>query len=530
MKKLTAMISVFVVLLLLVPVYAQEETPPAETTPTEEAQPGVNPLATEETTLEVTASLTDSTSITETQTLTNTLSLTDTEAFERPSLDIPLPDDFECNLDVIVQRDDWLSNLAEKFYGDLFAYPVIYAATNAKSAEDNTYTFIEDEDLIEPGWKLCLVGVPIAEGALGFELPEATLIDDTPTNLTGPIKVGGAHALSGQLAQQGQSIRNGIDLAVKEINEGAFLGSATIELIWEDTSGETEQAINAFNKLINQDEVVAIVGPTLSRSAFSVDSLAQTAGIPVIGSSNTATGITSIGDNIFRTNLLEATVIRNTVEQAKELIILERVAMIYDISNPFTKANHQSFEQVLADEEIEVFKIIAFGRDADLTAQLQEIQSLGPDAIVLNALGGTSAEIIGQARQLGIEIPVIGGSTFNSPAFLTSGYTEINGTISGSPWNVNINTGSNREFVTSYQTEYSGPPDQFAAQSYTAMWALANALRNSDSTERVAIKDALATLDRIESPMGLFTFDENRNPDHDPIIQVIDDGAFIIFQ
>ena len=440
--------------------------------------------------------------------------------------EVNLPDEIVCALDVIVQRDDWLSKLSEKFYGDVLAYPAIFEATNAKFAEDNSYAFIEDVDLIEPGWKLCIVGVDVAEQILDFELEDAPLADDTPTNLDGPIPIGAAHALSGPLVGVGQSIRNGVELAVQEINNGAFLGRGNLEIIWEDTAGEKDKAIAAFNKLINDDQVVAILGPTLSRSAFAAAPVAQAAGVPVIASSNTAAGLTNIGDVIFHANLPESIIIANVVEQVNP----QRVVLIYDKEDAFTQAGHRTFEQVLRARDIEIAAAFAIATgDTDFSSQLSEIQALQPDAIILNTLSDESAQIILQARQAGLNSQFIGGSAFNSAKFLGLGGEAANGTISGAAWNINSAAGNNRVFVANYEAEYGSLPDQFAAQAYTAVWALATALRNVDSTDRATVRNALDELERIETPLGLFTFDDSRNPNHVPVVQVVENGAFVIF-
>ena len=445
------------------------------------------------------------------------------------------PTEYVCEFNVIVQRDDWLSKLSEKFYGDVLAFPVIAEATNAKAAEDGSYTLIEDVDFIEIGWKLCIVGVEAAEEALGFELESAPILDDTPQNLDGVINVGAAHALSGPFAANGQSIRNGIDLAVQEINSGVFLGGGILQVIWEDTAGNKDQAAAAFNKLINEDQVVAIFGPTLSRSAFTAIPIAQGAGVPVIGSSNTASGISNIGDFVFQTNLPESVIASNTIQWANELLGLQRVVMMYDNTDAFTQASHAAFTQALSNQDIEVVATVSFsGGDTDFSGQLAEIASLEPDAIILSALAEEAANIIIQARQLAEgssnEIRFIGGNSFASPAFFALGGEAANGAISGTAWNVNDISGSNRAFVADYQAAYGSPPDQLAAQSYTAVWALATALRNADSTDRAAIRDALDNMERIESPLGLFTFDDNRGPSHLPTVQVADNGTFVIFQ
>lgn len=439
----------------------------------------------------------------------------------------------DCELDVIVQRDDWLSKLSEKFYGEVLAFPAIAEATNAKTVVDPTYAFIENVDLIEPGWKLCIVNVSRAEEILGFELDAAPTANTTPENLAGPIKIGAAHALSGPLVEQGQSIRNGIDLAVKEINDTQFLGEGVLQVIWEDTAGDKDQAVRAFTKLINEDQVVAILGPTLSKSAFAADPIAQVAGVPVIGSSNTAVGVTDIGDYIFRTNLLENVTIANTLGRLKDDLQLQRAAVIYNRSNTFTKSNQAAFAQALSEVEVETISTIAFtSGDSDFSARLAEIKSLNPDAIILNTLADEAATIMLQARQVGLpeSVRFIGGNSINSPGFLALGGDIINGLIFGAAWNVDDISGANRQFVADYSAAYGRPPDQFAAQSYTAVKVLAAALRNADSLDRAAIRAALDTLEFVESPLGLFAFDDDRNATHPSVVQVVENGQFVIFQ
>jgi len=440
-----------------------------------------------------------------------------------------------CESDVVVQADDWLSKIADKFYGDVLAFDVIAEATNAKSATDDSYATIENVDIIEPGWKLCIVSPEDAQAMLGGEMgtgmaPAAGVV---PTNLSGVIKVGGAHALSGPIALYGQPIRNGIDLAVKQINESGFLGNATLEMIWGDTVGDKEQSINVFNKLVNQDQVVGILGPTLSNSAFAADPVAQEAGVPVIGSSNTASGITEMGNYVFRTSLPESAVIPNTIKQTKDALGLEKVAVMYGNDDAFTKSGYDVFAQALADEGIEVLTTETFAKgDTDFSAQLTKIQALEPDAIVLSALAEEAANIMIQARQLGIpeDIRFIGGNGFNSPKLFELGGEAANGAISGSAWNISSTSAASQKFVADYEAEYGTKPDQFAAQSYTAAWALATAIRDADSTDRAALRDALDAMDFIESPLGPFSFDDNRDPDHPPVVQVMEDGAFVVFK
>ena len=140
---------------------------------------------------------------------------------------------------------------------------------------------------------------PVASPAAQTGAPAAS----APVALSGTAKIGAVFSQTGPAAQYGATQKNGLQLAVDEINGSRALGDAKIELVFEDDASDKAPGINAFQKLINQDRVLAIIGPTLSNTALATDPVAQPAGVPVLGVSNTATGVTEIGNFIFRTSL-----------------------------------------------------------------------------------------------------------------------------------------------------------------------------------------------------------------------------------
>src|ERR1035437_10724366 len=130
------------------------------------------------------------------------------------------------------------------------------------------------------------------------------------------IKVGVAEALSGGAAQYGISIRNGFQLAADEINAAGGINGNKLQLVIEDEQGKKEEAINVFKKLIFQDKVLMVFGPTLSNSAFAADPIANAAKVVVFGTSNTADGITAMGPFTFRNSVMEADVLPATTRAA----------------------------------------------------------------------------------------------------------------------------------------------------------------------------------------------------------------------
>ena len=175
--------------------------------------------------------------------------------------------------------------------------------------------------------------------------------------------------------------------------------------------------------------------------------------------------------------------------------------------------------------------------DVDFNAQLTNLIGAEPDALVVSALAAEATQIILQARQLGYEGPIIGGNGFNSPAVLRDSGAAAEGLIVGGAWNYgNPNpTESSVRFVEMYEAKFEGQsPDQFAAQAYTGAWLMATAIRCADfaadadlAEQRTAIRDALLAIKDFDSPLGVFSFTEEREPVHDPIAQIVVEGKFV---
>jgi branched-chain amino acid transport system substrate-binding protein len=349
---------------------------------------------------------------------------------------------------------------------------------------------------------------------------------------TDKAKVGFVFSQSGLVAAYGKSQRNGAQLAIDEINAAAGNGGTTISAIFEDDASTPEQGIKAFRKLIDRDKVSLIIGPTLSTTAMATDPTAQEAGVPVLGVSTTIEGITEIGDMIFRNSLTETVVIPNTVSQAKDQLGLEKVAIMYERDDGFTRAGYDVFKRALQEQGIEITSEQTFTRgDRDFSAQLRQIKSEAPDAVVVSAFVQEAAGIIKQARQLGIpnDVAFIGGNSFNSPILIQKAGDAAEGVIVGTAWHKSLDTPHNQQFVQTYTEKFGSPPDQFAAQAYAGVKLVHEALVRADSTDRKAIRDALAQLQSVETVLGTFTFTEGRDAQHKPVVQQVQGGKFVVF-
>jgi len=354
-----------------------------------------------------------------------------------------------------------------------------------------------------------------------------------PTGLSGEVPIGAVWSLTGGAAVYGPSQQKAAELAVEEINSRGFLGQARIKLLTEDDRSTKEGAQAAFEKLINQDKVVAVLGPTLSANALAADPIAQEKKVVVMGVSNTASGITEMGDYVFRDSLPESAVQPNTIKQTKAKLGYSRVAVMYGDDDAFTKAGYDVFKAALDAEGVQILTTETFKKgDTDYSAQLTKIRTLNPQAIVVSALAEEAAGIMSQGRQLGIpdSVPFIGGNGFNSPQLARLAGPAAEGAISGAAWFVTGDAQGNKAFVDAYKAKYGANPDQFSAQAYAGVYLMATAIKNAGASSSAAIRGALVNLKDVDTVLGKFSFTPDREPVHPPIVQVVRNGEFDLYR
>ncbi|MES2939667.1 MAG: ABC transporter substrate-binding protein [Pseudomonadota bacterium] len=362
------------------------------------------------------------------------------------------------------------------------------------------------------------------------------------SGLAADIKIGAAEALSGPAGQYGQSIKNGFELAAEEINAAGGVKGNKIVLLFEDEAGKKEQAIDVFKKLIFQDKVLMLFGPTLSNSAQAADPIAQAAKVPVFGTSNTADGITSIGNYVFRNSVTEADVLPETLRVAIKHNSIKKVAVLYGNDDVFTKSGYDAFKKALETLNVPVTTTETFAKgDVDFKAQLTKIKASGADAIVLSALMAEGAPIMVQARQLGINLPIVGGNGMNSVKVFDLAKDKSDNLWVGSPWALSSETKENQHFVVGYTKKYKAAPDQFAAQAYDALNITAAALAKvklsgNIEADRNALRDALPSVTHTGAT-GAFKFRQAMGKDGKPagydaqqaaIVSVTKGGKYII--
>lgn len=340
-----------------------------------------------------------------------------------------------------------------------------------------------------------------------------------------PVPVGAALSLTGAAASYGESQQRGLELAAEHLEEN---DGVTYELTIEDDATDPRQGITVFEGFV-EDGASVIIGPTLSNGAFQAQPIAQEGSVPVLAISNTASGITEQGDYIFRDSLTEAQVIPRTVATAKEAYDLEQVVVMYSNDDAFTESGYEVFVSALEEQEIEVLETLTFAKaDTDFRALLTEAQAAEPDAIVVSGLIEAAIPLVTQARELGIEVPIIGGNGFNNPALMSDAGDAAEGVVVGAAWNSASDNPENADFLAAYEEAYDARPDQFAAQAYTGLMLVDLAVRTNCSGERDDIQEGLAGISEVPTVLGTLSINEARDAEHEAVVQVVQDGEFTV--
>ncbi len=346
--------------------------------------------------------------------------------------------------------------------------------------------------------------------------------------LSGEIPIGLVYPATGRLAAFALPIQRGFELAIEEVNNSQ-LGDVRFKFITEDDQSTIEGAIEAYNKLIHQDSVPVIFGPTTSGQAEAAFPIAQQNEVVAFSSSSNATGLSALGDFIFRAGLTTDVLLPGSVRATHAKLGYQRVATIYDEIDLYSIDSHEKFRDTLTESGVEILITETFqSNDTDFSEQLTRIKDTNPDAIFIAAQLPEQTGILIQGRQLGIptDVPFI-TSLINDVA---NAGAAAEGAISFAGWISTADTPGNQAFVQKYRATYGAEPNPWTAQSYAAVYILAAAIAEAQSTDPTAIRDALANTKNFDTVLGQFSFDAHGDAVYDPIVLIVENGEFQIFE
>lgn len=352
-------------------------------------------------------------------------------------------------------------------------------------------------------------GTPAAAGASG----------DT-------IKLGVLAPLTGEVSVYGVAAKNGIDLAVGEINAAGGVLGKQIELMVEDEKGDVAEAVNGYNKLMSKG-MVALLGDVTTKPTIAVAELAAADGLPMVTATGTGLSITTYGPNVFRTCFTDPFQGKIMAKFAAETLKAKNIAIIYNTSDDYSTGLVASFEEVAATKGLTIVAKEGYGGDdKDFKAQLTKIAATKPDALFVPDYYSKVSLIATQAREVGYEGDMLGADGWDG-VFGTldaANKTAVNNSYISNHYSAQDTDPKVADFVKAFTSKYSETPNSFAALGYDTAYMMAQAIEAAGSTDAQAIIDAIKTIE-FSGVTGNITFDENNNPIKDATILKLMDGV-----
>lgn len=369
---------------------------------------------------------------------------------------------------------------------------------------------------------------PVTLLALIFATVTATISLGACTKSATPteeILIGEVGSMSGSEATFGMDAHRGIVLAVQKVNAAGGVRGKMLKLITLDDQGKAEEATSNATQLINRQHVLAMVGGLPSSRALALAPIAQKGKTPFVGSISTNAKVTQFGDFIFRVCFIDPFQGQIMAKFATQNLKLKKIALLKDVKSDYSMGLSDFFVTTLEKMGGEIISQQSYGSgDIDFKSQLTAIRAKNPEAIYIPGYYTEVALIARQARELGINVPLLAGDGLDSPKFL-----EISGSFSNNTYYSTHYSSDNedpivRNFISDFRHKYGMTPGGHSTLGYDSVMVLVDAMNRSNTLSQEDIRDALKQTDKFAAVTGQLSFDQDRNPIKSAVILKIEEG------
>lgn len=324
------------------------------------------------------------------------------------------------------------------------------------------------------------------------------------------IKIGVIAPLTGDVAQYGVAVRDGVQLKVDEINAAGGINGKKIELVIADSKADVQEAINIFKKMVSQDKVNLVIGEVISSTSIAISDLAQSSKTPLISASATALDFTKGKDFVFRTTFTDPFQGVATAKYAKEKGI-KSVAILTNSSSDYSIGLAEAFKNQATADGLTVIEEKYTKDDKDFKSILTKIKGQNVEAIFVPDYYNTNGLILTQAGELGLKAQFLGGDGWDG---IQTNFGQIaEGAIFSSQFAPDDPDEIVQNFMTTFKAKYNKDAAIFEALGYDTAVVVENALKNAKDLSGESIKTALAATDNLPLITGAFKFDADRNPE-----------------
>lgn len=341
------------------------------------------------------------------------------------------------------------------------------------------------------------------------------------------VLIGTTGPLTGAAASYGTSVKQGSEIAIKEINDagGVKVGDKTLQLklSFKDDEATEDKTKLAYNALMDEGMDIYL-GSVTSGSSLAVTDLAKQDNILMLTPSGSALDITK-NDNVFRlcfTDPLQGVTLADYVLGEG----YESVAILYNNADEYSTGVYESFKKQIADKGAADKLVVeeSFGNeDVDFATQLSKVKAANADVLVVPGYYDKAAFIAQQAKENGLDVDLVGSDGWDGVIAQVSDKSILEGTVFLSPFIVSDE--SVKGFVDSYQAAYKALPDQFAADGYDAVYVLKAAIEKAGTLDTDALVKAMTEIE-VDGVTGKMSFDASGEPKKDAKFIIIEGGEY----
>jgi branched-chain amino acid transport system substrate-binding protein len=343
----------------------------------------------------------------------------------------------------------------------------------------------------------------------------------------GDIPVGVYAATSGSEAAFGEATVAGVKLAAEEINASGGVLGRKIRLVIEDDQGRPDEAASVVTKLITAEKVVAVIGENSSNQSLAAAPICQANQVPMISPSSTNPAVTEKGDYIFRVCFTDPYQGKAIATFVRQNLKLTHAAILRDIKNDYSVG----LAKYIGEEFVRLGGTIVAnqtytGGDNDFRSQLTAIKAANPQVLFLPGFYTEVGQIAIQARDIGLDVPLVGGDGWDSPTVIQIGGKAIDGSYFSDHYFVGEERPDVQQFVSKIKQRIGRAPDANSALGYDALYILAGAIKKAGKVDKALIRDNIAGTKDYHGVSGTITMGPDRNPIKPVAMIKIEGGKF----
>ncbi|MDD5940631.1 MAG: ABC transporter substrate-binding protein [Lachnospiraceae bacterium] len=348
-------------------------------------------------------------------------------------------------------------------------------------------------------------------------------------------KIGTIGPLTGSAAAYGQAVANAAQIAVDEINKNGGMNGYQVELKNEDDELDSQKSVNAYNTLKDWG-MQFLDGSTTSACSIAVSEYTKQDNMFQLTPSGSAADCTKY-DNVFRVCFSDPAQGTAAAKYISEHKLATKIGIIYDSSDVYSSGIYQNFVTEAGNDGLTIVSQEAFTADnkTDFSVQLQKAKDGGADLVFLPIYYTEASLILQQANQMGYKPTFFGCDGLDGILTVDNFDKSLaEGTMLLTPFAADAKDDLTQNFVKSYKDKYNDTPNQFAADSYDAIYAIKAAVEKENITPDMSVSDICDKMEKGMTEITLdgltsqgMTWEASGEPNKEPKAVVIKDGAYV---